>query len=129
MCGVWIALEDVQADSGELFVYPGSHKTPRLRARDLGLEKVDQDYSSYTIFDAAIQNLLKDGGYERVEYRPKAGQVLVWHENLIHGGSPRRNRELTRLSIVSHYFAKGAVSYYDGRGEAAALEILPERAS
>lgn len=129
MCGVWIALEDVQADSGELFVYPGSHRTPRLRARDLGLEKVDQDYSSYTVFDSAIQSLLREGGYERVEYRPKAGQILVWHENLIHGGSARRNRDLTRLSIVSHYFAKGAVSYYDSRGEAAALEILPNKAA
>lgn len=129
MCGVWIALEDVQPDSGELFVYPGSHRTTRLRARNLGLEKVDQDYSSYAVFDTEIKRLLREGGFERVEYRPKAGQILVWHENLIHGGSQRRNRDLTRLSIVSHYFAQGAVSYYDSRGEAAALEILPEPAA
>jgi hypothetical protein len=126
MCGVWIALEDVQPDSGELFVYPGSHKTPRLRARALGLEKVDTDYSSYAKFDAEIAQLLRDGGYERAIYRPKAGQILVWHENLIHGGSPRADRLRTRFSIVSHYFAKGSVAYYDSRGEAAGLEILPE---
>ncbi len=129
MCGVWIALEDVLPDSGELFVYPGSHKTPRVRARDLGLEKVDEDYSSYEKFSAEIERLVKEGGYERNEYRPKAGQILVWHENLVHGGSPRRDRSVTRLSIVSHYFAKGSIAYYDSRGEAASLELVePELA-
>ncbi len=49
---------------------------------------------------------------------------LVWHENLIHGGSPRRKRELTRKSIVSHYFARGGIAYYDSRREAGFLESL-----
>jgi hypothetical protein len=109
-----------------IFVFPGSHKTTRLRANELGLAKVSSDYSSYVVFDKAIQQLLADGGYERVDYLPKAGQILVWHENLIHGGSYRRDRSKTRLSIVSHYFAKGSVAYYDSRGEAATLEQLPD---
>jgi hypothetical protein len=125
MSGVWIALQDVEPDSGELFVYPGSHKTPRLRASELGLEKVDQDYSTYHVFDRAIMKLVEDGGFQRVKYQPKAGQILVWHENLIHGGSPRATQDRKRFSIVSHYFAKGSVGYYDSRGDAAALETLP----
>lgn len=128
MCGVWIALEDVEAGSGELVVYPGSHKAPRLRAGELGLEKVDKDYSSYVKFDQEIKRIVTEGGFDRMEYLPKAGQILVWHENLVHGGAKRVNREKTRMSIVSHYFAKGSVAYYDSRGEAAALEILPELA-
>ena len=124
MCGVWIALQDVQPDSGELVVYPGTHTFPRLRARELGLAKVDKDYSSYVVFDAAIKALIKEHGSEPLAYRPKAGEILVWHENLIHGGSPRRNRDLSRKSIVSHYFARGSVGYYDSRGEAASLEAL-----
>lgn len=125
MCGVWIALEDVQPDSGELFVYPGSHRTPRLRTKDLGLDKVETDYSSYVAFDAEVRRLLEEGGYQRQTYLAKAGQILVWHENLIHGGGQRIDRSKTRFSIVSHYFAKGAVGYYDSRGEAASLEVLP----
>lgn len=128
MCGVWIALEDVRPGAGELFVYPGSHRTRRLFARDLGLAKVSDDYSSYVKFDAEIAKLLAQGGYERRSYLPKAGQILVWHENLVHGGSVRRNRKLTRLSIVSHYFARGSIAYYDSRGEAAFLEGLPDSA-
>lgn len=125
MCGVWIALQDVQENSGELFVYPGSHRTGSLRAAALGLHKVvNEDYSHYAIFDRAIIDMVESHGYERLVYRPKAGQILVWHENLIHGGSPRLDHDRTRLSVVSHYFAKGSIGYYDSRGEAASLETL-----
>lgn len=125
MCGVWVALEDVQENSGELFVYPGSHRTGSLRASPLGLHKVvNDDYSHYVTFDRAIMDLIESHGYERLVYRPKAGQILVWHENLIHGGSPRLDHDRTRLSVVSHYFAKGSIGYYDSRGEAASLEVL-----
>lgn len=125
MAGVWVALEDVQPNSGELFVYPGSHKTPRLRAGQLGLEKVDEDYSSYKKFDDEIHRMMVEGGYERRTYMAKAGQILVWHENLVHGGSVRLDKDKTRFSVVSHYFAKGSIAYYDSRGEAASLEELP----
>lgn len=124
MCGVWVALEDVQPDSGELFVYRGSHGMPRLYVADLCLPKVREDYSAYSRFDDEIENLLSLGGYERTTYRPKKGEILVWHENLAHGGSPRLDLSKTRTSVVSHYFARSAAAYYDSRGEAATLEEL-----
>jgi hypothetical protein len=127
MCGVWVALEDVQENSGELFVYPGSHRRGSVRAAQLGLRKVvDNDYSQYVLFDQAINEIIQTNRYERLVYRPKAGQILVWHENTIHGGSPRLDHSRTRLSVVSHYFAKGAIGYYDSRGEAASLETLDQ---
>jgi hypothetical protein len=122
MCGVWVALEDVQPDSGELFVYPGSQREPRLMSSDLNLSKVSSDYSSYVAFDRRVQDLLERGGYERQVYRPKAGEILIWHENLIHGGSRRVNPRISRRSIVSHYFSQGGIAFYDSRGEAAFLE-------
>jgi ectoine hydroxylase-related dioxygenase (phytanoyl-CoA dioxygenase family) len=122
MCGVWIALENVRSDSGELFVYPGSHLAPRIYTRDIGLAKTTEDYSAYTIFEKRIRELVEEGKFDKVIYRPKAGQILVWHENLVHGGCPRVDRNLSRRSIVSHYYARGSVAYYDSRGEAASLE-------
>lgn len=124
MCGVWVALEDVRKDSGELVVYPGSHRAPRLYASELGLEKVSDDYSSYAKFDAEISRSIEREGFERRTYMPLAGQILVWHENLIHGGGRRVDPNLTRRSIVSHYFPRGGIAYYDSRGEAATLEAL-----
>jgi hypothetical protein len=129
MCGVWVSLEDVRADSGELFVYPGSHRAPRLLATPLELHKVvADDYSHYVKFDAEVFRLIETGEYQRLLYRPKAGQILVWHENLIHGGHVRMDRSITRRSIVSHYFARGSVAFYDSRGEAAALASLSRMA-
>jgi hypothetical protein len=39
MCGVWIALQDVQPESGPLIYFPGSHRLPYLSARSLGLDR------------------------------------------------------------------------------------------
>lgn len=124
MCGVWVALQDVEPDSGELFVLPGSHRTQRIMTRDVDLPKVTTDYSSYHKLDTRIDELIARYGFNTVAYRPKAGQILVWHENLIHGGAPRVNADRERHSIVSHYFPRGCVAYYDARGEGAAMEQL-----
>jgi ectoine hydroxylase-related dioxygenase (phytanoyl-CoA dioxygenase family) len=124
MCGVWVALQDVEPDSGELFVLPGSHRTPRVMTRDLNLQKVTDDYSAFSALDERIDEIIEREQYSIMPYRPKAGQILVWHENLIHGGAQRVNPDRERHSIVSHYFPRGCIAYYDARGEGAALERL-----
>jgi len=117
MCGVWTALEDVQPDSGELIVFPKSHKLPRVYMSSVGLPKVGEDWGPFQQkvvsywTDLIVQNKLT-----REVYRPKAGTVLVWHENLMHAGSPRKDMSKSRRSIVGHYFAQGSVVYYDSSG-------------
>lgn len=108
MCGVWVALEDVHVDAGPLHYYPGSHRIPFHDLRDaLGINgaytKVDESYPRYEAFVAS-----------HVRHREgrqlallKKGQALVWEANLLHGGEPIRDRSLTRLSQVTHYFFKG----------------------
>ena len=119
MCGVWVALEDIHPDSGPLMVYPGSHRLPRLYTQTVGVEKV-RDSSKWGEFTARytprVKELIDLAGLEPVYYTPKAGSILIWHENLAHGGSRRNNDELTRKSIVSHYFARGAAAFYDSQG-------------
>jgi hypothetical protein len=63
--------------------------------------------------------MLEKSGLKPIYYTPKVGSVLIWHENLAHGGSPLANDQLTRKSMVSHYFARGALAYYDSQGTAA----------
>jgi len=119
MCGVWTALEDVQPDSGELVVFPRSHRLPRVYMKDADLAKVTGDW---TEFGEKVVSLWTDHlkpttrKFAREIYRPKAGTVLIWHENLMHAGSVRLNKEISRRSIVGHYFAEGAVVYYDSSG-------------
>ncbi len=63
-----------------------------------------------------MQELIKEEGLERVVFTPKKGDMLIWHANLLHGGTPRKARGLSRKSVVCHYFAHGAVSYHDLSG-------------
>ncbi len=117
MCGVWVALQDVEPGSGELEVYVGSHRLPRTRMDQSGLPKVSGDWTQFagTII-AEWKRMIEIGQFERLVYRPKKGTVLIWHENLMHGGAVRRDPSLPRRSIVSHVFANGALSYYDSTG-------------
>ncbi len=50
--------------------------------------------------------------------------VLLWHGNLIHAGSPRKNLALSRRAVVVHYFARGAVCYHDLAGTLTPLDRL-----
>lgn len=119
MCGVWTALEDVQPDSGELIVFPKSHRLPRVYMKDAGAQKVTGDWTEFgeTVVPIWTDQLQPKGDkFRREVYRPKAGTVLIWHENLMHAGSVRKDKSISRRSIVGHYFADGAVVYYDSSG-------------
>jgi len=118
MCGVWVALEDIHPDAGPLVVYPGSHRLPRLYTRTVPVDKVrNGDWRPFgSKYTPRVRDLITQAGLQPFYYTPKAGSVLIWHESLAHGGSPRKNDDLTRKSMVSHYFARGAVAFYDSTG-------------
>lgn len=46
-------------------------------------------------------------------FHAKKGDVLIWHANLIHGGSLRRDFQLSRKALVCHFFVKGSFAYHD----------------
>ena len=113
MCGVWIALEDIDEFNGPLHYYEGSHRLPVFNMHDFGLSP--QDYSdlsqSYPIYERVVADMLAAGAYKRVEVKMKKGQALIWEANLFHGGSAILDYERTRLSQVTHYYFEGC-SYY-----------------
>ena len=43
MCGVWIALEDIDEDNGPLEYYPGSHRLPAFDLSHLGISGSAQE--------------------------------------------------------------------------------------
>ncbi|HSB86913.1 MAG TPA: phytanoyl-CoA dioxygenase family protein, partial [Ilumatobacteraceae bacterium] len=85
MCGVWVALEDVDAGNGPLFYYPGSQRLPDPYFQRFGLPLGLDHYDRYA---AAQQALVTAHGLERVEFHAKAGDALIWSANLVHGGMP-----------------------------------------
>ena len=120
LTAAWIAFEDISPDCGPIVYYPGSHRLPYLSSRALGLPEDDfrkRGYSGYMEkYEPAIQALIAERGLARSVFLPKKGDVLLWHGNLIHAGSPRRNLALSRKAVVLHYFAQGAVCYHDLSG-------------
>ena len=102
MCGVWVALEDVQPQAGPLHYYPGSHALPVFTNADLA----DSGYDEYNAF---VLHQLHAAGYEKTTGLLKKGQALVWSANLFHGGEPRSDSNLTRLSQVTHYYFDGCI--------------------
>lgn len=126
MCGVWTALEDVKEGAGELRVFPGSHRLDRLYMAGLGLPKVGGEWNDFG--ERAVPawtRMLESGRFRSEAYLPKAGSVLIWHENLMHGGAPRRDPSVSRRSIVGHYFAEGCVAYYDSSGLPGVMRLDP----
>jgi len=104
MCGVWIALEDVDMDNGPLVYYPGSHVLPEFTMEDVGVEARRERYADYERF---IADLIAERGLEPRYGTIRKGQALVWSANLLHGGLPQRDAARTRHSEVVHFFFEG----------------------
>jgi Phytanoyl-CoA dioxygenase (PhyH) len=108
MCGVWVALEDVDDSNGPLFYYPGSHRLPEFTGYDLGYSVGDYSYQRYEDFQ---HDLMDELGIEPIEFHAAKGDLLIWASNVIHGGAPVRRQGSTRWSQVTHYFFDGCTYY------------------
>ena len=104
MCGVWVALEDVDEDRGPLLYYPGSHRLPELTSEDVERIAGSSDPRTY---ERMVEELVEREGLEPRLATLRKGEALVWSSNLLHGGAPQRDITLTRWSQVTHYFFEG----------------------
>lgn len=123
MVAAWIAFEDISEDSGPVVYYPGSHRLPYVSSRSVGITEKKSDYVEYQRkYEPAIHDLIQKEELQPRYLTAKKGDVLLWHANLLHGGSSRKNLKLSRRAVVCHYFVKGAVSYHDLTGRQTFLD-------
>lgn len=112
MCGVWVALEDIDLYNGPLHYYPGSHKLPLIDFHDLGINGSAQDwYEYYHVYADFVKNLVTLKQLEKVNISVKKGQALIWAANLLHGGSPILDPTRSRHSQVTHYYFSDCLYY------------------
>jgi ectoine hydroxylase-related dioxygenase (phytanoyl-CoA dioxygenase family) len=117
LSAAWIAFEDIHPDSGPLVYYPGSHKLPYVFSKDVEISEAEFKEVGYTSYHAKyephIRGLIETNAIEPHYFHARKGDVLIWHANLIHGGSLRRNIQLSRKAAVCHFFVKGSFVYHD----------------
>lgn len=107
--GVWTALDDVHPDSGPLFYHKYGHRFPVDPQRfwqqsadaKPGASKAEQCLRALDLYNGYVGQESAALG-EPVMPQMRAGDTIIWHPQTPHGGSPARNPELTRWSIVFH---------------------------
>ncbi len=113
--GLWIALEDIEADAGPLHYYPKSHLLPYISNEAVGLKPnrfwIAED--AYKKYEAHINKVIQQADFKKEIFLPKKGDLLIWHANLLHGGEPQINPEATRKSMVLHYMNTEAICYHE----------------
>jgi phytanoyl-CoA hydroxylase len=98
----WVALEDIQPNSGELEYFVGSHKLDDYLFE--GCYKwMPPKSSEYERYIASLRQRSEEMGCRRERFLAKKGDVLLWSAELGHGGSQNVVEGLTRKSIVTHY--------------------------
>lgn len=128
LAAAWIAFEDIDSNSGPLVFYPGSHRLPYVFSHDLQLSVDDmknEGYASYRArYEPLVQKMIAERGLGPEYFQARKGDVLIWHANLLHGGSLRRDLRLSRKALVGHYFAKGAFVYHDLAASASRQQLF-----
>lgn len=103
LVAAWVALEDVAPGSGPLRLYPGSHRLPPFTFSDGGRHAIDAELPKWA---EHYQGELDRRGMQPHVVMASAGDVILWHADLLHGAEEIRDAHATRRSLVAHYLGK-----------------------
>lgn len=111
MCGIWVALEDVDEENGPLFYYPKSHKLPEVKFQHVRKTSGYATWNNYSEYERYMEEYVKVIDQNKFIFKAKKGDVLIWSSNVIHGGSKIIDDNRTRLSQVTHVFFEDCIYY------------------
>ncbi|HUM53009.1 MAG TPA: phytanoyl-CoA dioxygenase family protein [Chitinophagales bacterium] len=115
LIAAWFALEDITIEQGPLSYFPGSQQLPYLTNADY--ENTSNNWlldgDANKKYEAKVKQVIAENNFEKKIFLAKKGDVFVWHANLMHGGEPMLKKELSRKSMVVHYFADNVIAYHE----------------
>lgn len=101
MIASWIALEDATTENGPLSYFPGSHKIEPFLFSNGSTHAIPSEMPE---FDKYISAEIETHELKAETLLANKGDVLIWHSQLLHGGSAIIDKTKTRKSLVTHYF-------------------------
>ncbi|MFN8297388.1 MAG: phytanoyl-CoA dioxygenase family protein [Chitinophagales bacterium] len=115
LIAIWFALEDISIEQGPVSYYPSSHLLPYITNADYNNDSTRffLDGDANKKYEEKIAGIIRQHSLQKQIFTAKKGDMLVWHANLMHGGEAQLNKELTRKSMVVHYFAKDVIAYHE----------------
>lgn len=102
LVATWIALEDSHPDAGMLRYFAGSHRIPLFEFSDGTRHAIREELPRW---EAHYREHVERLGLEPEMFPAKRGDLLIWHGDLLHGGSKVNDPGRTRDSLVSHFYA------------------------
>jgi ectoine hydroxylase-related dioxygenase (phytanoyl-CoA dioxygenase family) len=110
----WLALDDCDEENGCLYVVPGSHSWPLLCT-------VPADTTeSFTDITVDLPE-----GEQAVPMLLKAGDVLFFNGQIVHGSHPNTSKDRFRRSLIGHYIVGDAQSVYKWYNPALRMDGSP----
>lgn len=113
MVAAIIALEDIGPLAGPFTYYPGSHNIKPYRFSNGGLNIIDAEAH---LCNDYLKREIEARGLESRTLSCNAGDVLLWHDNLLHGGLAIKDMTKTRRSLVVHYWRREDLGDSEVRG-------------
>jgi len=113
MCGVWVALEDIDTENGPLVYYPGSHRWPHYNNEHIGVNAwhLPSRSAHAPQYQKLWDKLIAIHGATPERFAAKKGQAIIWHARLMHGGDKQNVPMRSRFSQVTHYYFKDCAYY------------------
>ncbi|WP_341521110.1 phytanoyl-CoA dioxygenase family protein [Pseudomonas sp. G.S.17] len=117
--GVWVALEDANEQNGALDVMRGGHNIPEPDRAAIALKYFDSldavPSSSAALWDgfqSEVQRLCAEACVQKEQLSVQAGDTIIWHPQLPHGGGAIQDITKSRFSFVMHTTPAGTPVYH-----------------
>jgi hypothetical protein len=101
LAAVFVSLDEIGDENGPFTYYPKSHKIPPYYFSHGRLSAIQEEMDDCFAY---INGEVEKRGLKPEFFNCKPGDVFIWHSQLYHGGAPIKNRDITRKSIVTHYW-------------------------
>lgn len=119
---VWVAVGDVDPDSGPFEYVPKSNKWGRITRsqifEEFPIECKQNDWTISTQESLAqfYEQEIKKRNEKIESFIGQKGDVFIWHGWLVHRGSLPKNPSLFRKGVIFHYTEKEAGIEYSWKG-------------